>query len=84
MFSGCGCPDFFDVDLARDHVVAEPDHDLGEQLEPVAPLVRDQNTQMLDVALHHEPGWHVRFYLRRWLEPRWAPEIYTVIHAKWC
>ena len=42
--------DFLHVDLARDHVVAEADHDLGEQLEPVAPLVRDQDAQMLEIG----------------------------------
>ena len=35
-------PDLLDVDLTRDHVVPEPDHDLGEQLQPLPPLVRDQ------------------------------------------
>ena len=40
-------PDFLDVDLAGDHVVPEADHDLGEQLEPVALLVRDQDPQLL-------------------------------------
>ena len=40
-------------DLARDHVVPETDHDLREQLQPVAFLIRDQNTQMLCVALDH-------------------------------
>ena len=35
--------DFLHVDLARDHVVAQLGHDLREQVESVAPLVRDQN-----------------------------------------
>ena len=39
--------DLPDVDLAGDHLVAEPGDDLGEQLEPVAALVRDQDTQVL-------------------------------------
>ena len=51
MFPGCGYRDFHDVDLAGDHVVSEPDHDLGKQLQPIASFVRDQDTQMLYVAL---------------------------------
>src|SRR5581483_6247526 len=39
-------PDLFHVDLACDHVVSEPDHDVCEQLEPVSFLVRDQNTEL--------------------------------------
>jgi hypothetical protein len=40
-----GClPYFLDVGLAGDHLVPESGHDLREQLEPVAPFVRDQNT----------------------------------------
>jgi hypothetical protein len=38
--------DLFDVDLACDHLVAESCDDLGEQLEPVPPLVRDQDAEM--------------------------------------
>ena len=68
MFPGCGYRDFHDVDLAGDHVVSEPDHDLGKQLQPIASFVRDQDTQMLYVALerrvrHEQPtllresGW---------------------------
>ena len=30
-----------------------PDNDLGEQLEPVALLVRDQDPQMLEIAPDH-------------------------------
>ena len=43
--------DLADLDLARDHLVPEPGDDLGEQLKPVAPLVRDQDTQVLNVFL---------------------------------
>ncbi len=39
--------DCCDVNLAGDHLVPEPGDDLGEQLEPVAPLVCDQNAQVL-------------------------------------
>jgi hypothetical protein len=38
---GGRCADLGDVGLAGDHPVAEPGHDLGEQLQPVALLVRD-------------------------------------------
>ena len=46
-------PDLLDVDLARDHLVAEAGHDLGEQFEPLPLLVRDQDTQMPDLVLNH-------------------------------
>ena len=39
--------DLSDVDLAGDHLMAEAGHDLGEQLEPVPPLVRDQDAEVL-------------------------------------
>ena len=45
--------DLSDVDLAGDHLVAEPGDDLGEQLEPVAPLVRDQDAEVLTLVLEH-------------------------------
>jgi hypothetical protein len=35
--------DVLDVDLARDDLMAQPDHHLRKELEPIAPLVRDQN-----------------------------------------
>jgi hypothetical protein len=35
--------DCSDVDLAGDHLVAEPGDDLGEELKPVSPLVRDED-----------------------------------------
>jgi hypothetical protein len=43
-FAGGDRCDFSDIDLAGDHVVPEPGDDLFEQGEPVAPLIRDQNT----------------------------------------
>ena len=46
--------DFADVDLARDHLVAETGHDLGEQLEAVPPLVRDQDSEMGDLFGGHD------------------------------
>ena len=46
-------PDFLHVDLARDHLVPEPCDDLGEQLEPLPPLVRDQDTQVRDLFHSH-------------------------------
>ena len=45
--------DLSDFDLARDHLVPEPGDHLGEQLEPIAPLVRDQDTQMVNLILNH-------------------------------
>ncbi len=51
--AGCGRADFLDVDLACDHVVSEPDHDLREQFEPVALLVGDQDAQVLEVGIGH-------------------------------
>ena len=38
-----------------DHLVTEPGDDLGEQLEPVAPLVGDQDAEVLDPVLGHRP-----------------------------
>ena len=46
-------PDLLHVNLARDHLVPEPGHDLGEQLEPLPLLVRDQDTQLPDFVLSH-------------------------------
>ena len=43
--------DFSDVDLAGDRLMAETGHDLGEQLETVSSLVRDQHTQVRDLSL---------------------------------
>src|SRR6185437_10702500 len=49
--------DLFNVDLASDHVVPELRDDLRQQLEPLALLVRDQDTEMpLLVDPHHPPG----------------------------
>jgi hypothetical protein len=42
---------FADVDFACDHFVAEASDDLGEEFEPVAPLVGDQNPEVLDAIL---------------------------------
>lgn len=44
---------FFDVDLARDDLVAEAGDNLGEQLEPVPPFVRDQNAEGRHVYAVH-------------------------------
>jgi hypothetical protein len=33
--------------------MAEPRDDLGEQLEPVTPFVRDQDAEMLNLFLNH-------------------------------
>ena len=44
-----------DVDLAGDHFVPEAGDNLGEQLQPVTPLVGDQDTQVLNLVLDHQP-----------------------------
>ena len=44
------------VDLPRDHVVAETDDDVGQQLEAVALLVRDQDAQVLELGVGHRGG----------------------------
>ena len=46
-------PDFLHVDLACDHLVPEPCDDLGEQLESLPPLIRDQDTQVRDLVHSH-------------------------------
>jgi len=56
MLSGRDRADLLHVDLAGDHVVPEPDHHLCEQLEPVAPLVRDQDPQMLEIVSQTRHG----------------------------
>jgi hypothetical protein len=45
---GTGLPD---LDLARDHVVAEADDEVGEQREPVLTFVRNQDPQVCDFLL---------------------------------
>ena len=45
-------PDLLDVDLAGDHLVAQPRDDLREQLEPFALLVRDQDAEALLRRVH--------------------------------
>jgi hypothetical protein len=45
--------DFPDLDLSGDHLVPETRDDLGEQLESVTPLVRDEDTQMLNLVVNH-------------------------------
>jgi hypothetical protein len=55
--------DFLHVDLAGDHVMAQPDDDLGEDVEPLALLVCDQDAQMLGIDRRHRRlrsgGWFV-------------------------
>jgi hypothetical protein len=41
--TGCHGADRRHVDLAGDHVVAEPGEDLRQELETVTPLIRDQD-----------------------------------------
>src|SRR5579859_39594 len=53
MLPGRDLPDLLDVDLTGDHVMPQPDHHLRQQLQPIAPLARDQDTQMLGCGLGH-------------------------------
>jgi hypothetical protein len=46
VFAGGDGGDLADVDLAGDHLVPEPGHDRGEQLEAVSALIRDQHAQL--------------------------------------
>ena len=71
----CGA-DILDVDLARDHVVTQTCHDLREQLEPVALLVRDQNAEMLRLALDHSKVFSV---LQRALQRSRHPRTQNVL-----
>ena len=66
LLPGSHCGDRRDVDLAGDHFVPEARHYLGEQLEPVAPLVGDQDAQMLNLVLDHPPKVSLRRFLSRW------------------
>jgi hypothetical protein len=45
--------DVLNVDLARDHFVAERDHDRSDDSEPVTALVGYQNAEMIGVSLAH-------------------------------
>ena len=45
--SGGHGADVFDLDLARDHLVSERDHDRGDEREAVLALVGDQDAQMV-------------------------------------
>lgn len=55
MLSRCDGAHLRDVDRAGDHLVPEPGDDLSEQLKPVAPLVRNQDSQLLNLVLN-QPG----------------------------
>ena len=44
---------FLDVDLACDHLVPEPRHDLREQLETVTLLVGDEDAKVWRLVLGH-------------------------------
>jgi hypothetical protein len=46
--------------------VPEPGDNLGEQFEPVAPLVGNQNAQMLNLVLDHPPRPSSEKVLPRW------------------
>jgi hypothetical protein len=46
LFSRGNDANLSDEDLARDHLVSETGDDLGQELEPVAPLVGDEDTEV--------------------------------------
>jgi hypothetical protein len=48
--------DLFHVHLASDHVVSEPSDDPRQQLEPLAPLVRDQDAKLRDLVHLQRPA----------------------------
>jgi hypothetical protein len=52
--------DLFHVDLASDHVVPKPRHDLRKQLEPLALLVRDQDAEIAPVRRSSAPAGRSR------------------------
>jgi hypothetical protein len=54
--SGGDGADVFDVDLARDHLVAEGRDDRRDQGEPVLALVGDQDSRMLGLRVAHPPA----------------------------
>ena len=46
-----------DLELTRDHLMAEPGDDLGDPLEPILALVRNQNPQQTVLLVIAVPGW---------------------------
>ena len=52
--SGGHGADVRDVDLARDHLVSEGDHDRGDEREAILALVGDQDPQMFGLAVTHQ------------------------------
>jgi hypothetical protein len=47
--------DVLDLDLTRDHLVAQPDHDRGDQGQAVLAFVGDQDPQVSGVTVGHKP-----------------------------
>jgi hypothetical protein len=43
-----------DVDLARDHLVSQRDHDGGDEGKAILALVGDQDAQVLGLARAHQ------------------------------
>ena len=71
-----GGSNFLDVDLAGDHLMAEADYDLREQLEPIASLVRDEDAKVLRLTLddrHDDPGAGKR--IERIFDPRMSAVV---------
>jgi hypothetical protein len=53
LFPGGDGANLSDVDLPGNHLVTEARHDLGEQSEPVPPLVRDQDAEVDGLLAGH-------------------------------
>ena len=54
--------DVLHLDLARDHLVSQGDHDRGDEREAILALVGDQNAQMVGLAVVHPAGSPGRVY----------------------
>ena len=52
--AGGDLTDVRDVDLARDHLVSERDHDRSDERQAVLALVGDQDAQMIGVEMTHQ------------------------------
>ncbi len=50
--------DVFDLDLARDHFVAERDDDRCDEREAILALVRNQNAEVVGLEIAHRRSRH--------------------------
>ena len=44
-----------DLDLPRDHLVSQRDHDRSDQRQPILTLVGNQDAQVVGLAVFHRP-----------------------------